>query len=72
MRLYNSSIPSFRILKLSRHSLLLNSLGIALKEASRELISVLMFVFVIVFIFACFEYFVETKEPANNEYQVET
>ena len=57
---------SLRILKLSQHSLLLNSLGIALKEASKELISVLLFVFVIVFIFACFEYFVEIEEPSKE------
>ena len=58
---------SLRILKLSQHSLLLNSLGMALKEASRELISVLLFVFVIVFIFACFEYLVEIEEPTTSE-----
>ncbi|KAL5260390.1 hypothetical protein ACHWQZ_G010492 [Mnemiopsis leidyi] len=62
---------SLRILKLARHSLLLNSLGIALKEASRELISVLLFVFVIVFIFACFEYFVEVDEPTNKPKDLE-
>ena len=62
---------SLRILKLAQHSLLLNSLGIALKEASRELISVLLFVFVIVFIFACFEYFVEIDEPTNEPKEME-
>eukprot|EP00116_Pleurobrachia_bachei_P001958 sb/3462220/ len=54
---------SLRILRLSRHSMLLNSLGVALKEAARELISVILFLFVIVFMFACIEYFVEVKEP---------
>ena len=54
---------SFRILRLSRHSLLLNSLGTALKDASRELLSVCLFLFVIVFLFACLEYLAEVKEP---------
>jgi hypothetical protein len=54
---------SFRILRLSRHSLLLNSLGTALKDASRELLSVTLFLFVIVFLFACLEYLAEVKEP---------
>ena len=57
---------SFRILRLSRHSLLLNSLGTALKDASRELISVTLFLFVIVFLFACLEYLAEVKEPDLN------
>ena len=60
-------IFSLRVLKLSRHSLLLNSLGLALKEASRELISVLLFVFVIVFIFGCLEYHVEVREPSLEQ-----
>ena len=59
---------SFRILRLSRHSLLLNSLGIALKEASRELISVTLFLFVIVFLFGCLEYFMEVKDPAEERH----
>ena len=54
---------SFRVLRLSRHSLLLNSLGTALKDASRELLSVTLFLFVIVFLFACLEYLAEVKEP---------
>jgi hypothetical protein len=57
---------SFRILAVSRHSLLLCSLGISLKEASRDLFSVLIFVFVFVFLFACFEFFLEVKEPEPN------
>ena len=58
---------SFRILRLSRHSLLLNSLGLALKEASRELLNVLMFLLVIVVLFGCLEYFMEVEEPGPHE-----